>query len=126
MTENVQLEQSVSEWKDEALGDSNPPRSLEEIAFILSAGVFGAVLAYSGSRLLLAHYFIGIPFVVFSVSPWGSLIGAFGGAVGAAFGAAMRGPYGGVFGALLGSVIGMVALPLLDIAAVFVIPFLFW
>jgi hypothetical protein len=110
MTENFQLEQSVSEWKDEALGDSNPPRSLEEIAFILSAGVFGAVLAYGGIRMLPECCFFGtLPAFLF---------GAVGGAAGAAIGAAKGGPIGGIYGALLGTFLGMVAVPIIEMAVV--------
>jgi len=101
MTENVQLEQSVSEWKDEALGDSFfPPQSLEVITFIVSAGVFGAVLAYSASRISDACCF---------PSPLpGILPVAVGGAAGAAIGAAKGGPIGGIAGALLGTFLCMV------------------
>ena len=54
MTENVQLEQSVSEWKDEALGDSFfPPQSLKVITFIVSAGVFGFVFLAGGLSEIL-------------------------------------------------------------------------
>ena len=97
------------EWKYKVLNDSDAPRSLEEIAFILSAGIFGAVLAYSAIRILPACCFVGI-------LP-GILFGAVGGAVGAAIGATRQGPYGGVYGALLGSVLGMVTVPIIELVA---------
>ena len=76
MTENVELKQSVTGWKDEVLSGSGAPLSLEEAAFTLSAGIFGAVLAYSASSH--SGYFLGLlPSI---------LLVAVGGAAGAASG----------------------------------------
>jgi len=117
MTENVQLKQSVPGWKDEVLSGSDTPRSLEEITFILSAGIFGAVLANGAIEIFPACCFFAIP--------WGNLLGWIGGATGAAMGATRRGPIGGIGGALLGSVLGMVAVPMIDTAVPFIFFFLF-
>lgn len=103
MTENDQ-------WKDRGMSDSDAHRSLEEIAFILSAGIFGAVFVYGALQIWPACCFFGtLPAFLF---------GAVGGAAGAAIGAAREGPFGGAYSALLGTVLGLVAASIIEMVLV--------
>ncbi len=117
MTENVELKQSLTGWKNEVLSGSGEPLSLAEATFILSAGIFAAVLAQSAIRLSAACCLFD--------PLWAILLVGGGGAAGAAIGTATRGPIGGIGGALLGIVFSVVTVVLFEIAVLWVFLFVF-